>query len=30
VREFMLLESVPQGMYPRYETRAVFPLCPDN
>ena len=30
VREFFLLESIPQGMYPRYETRAVFPLYPDN
>jgi 2'-5' RNA ligase len=30
VREFVLLESIPQGMHPRYETRAVFPLYPDN
>lgn len=30
VREFMLLESIPQGMHPRYEARAVFPLYSDN
>ncbi len=30
VREFMLLESIPQAMHPRYEARAVFPLYSDN
>ena len=30
VREFVLLESIPQAMHPRYEVRAVFPLYPDN
>jgi 2'-5' RNA ligase len=29
-REFVLLESIPQGMHPRYETREVFSLSPDN
>lgn len=30
VREFVLLESISQGMHPRYESRAIFPLYPDN
>jgi len=30
VREFVLLESIPQGMHRRYETRDVFPLYPNN
>lgn len=30
VREFMLLESIPQAMHPRYEARAVFPLYSAN
>ncbi len=29
VREFALLESIAQPMYPRYETLAVFPLEPE-
>lgn len=30
VREFVLLESIPQAMHPRYEVRAVFPLYSDT